>query len=152
MDKNEEISRAASHCPNCGAEYRAGFDTCADCGLALMPGPAPVDENDAAEGSPAATGTWAEATRRAWSDAADDDEDDEEDHPAPAVLTRLPLQEAMLLVGRLEEAGIPARVESDESPYFVAALNVLKNVLVPMVRLENAKRVLDDIQTGRDRI
>ena len=64
----------------------------------------------------------------------------------------MPLQEATLLVGRLEEAGIPARVETDESPYFVEALNVLKTVLVPKDRLVEAQRVLDDIEAGRDRI
>ena len=58
----------------------------------------------------------------------------------------------MLLVGRLEEAGIPARVESDVSPYFVEALNVLKSVLVPKGRLGQARRVLEDIEAGRDRI
>jgi hypothetical protein len=35
---------AASHCPNCGAEYRAGFATCSDCGFELAPGPAPRPE------------------------------------------------------------------------------------------------------------
>jgi hypothetical protein len=73
-------------------------------------------------------------------------------HPEPAALARMPLQEATLLVGRLEEAGIPARVETDESPYFVEALNVLKTVLVPKDRLVEAQRVLDDIEAGRDRI
>jgi len=75
-----------------------------------------------------------------------------EEHPEPAVVARLPLQEATLLVGRLEEAGIPARVESDASPYFVEALNVLKNVLVPEDRLDDARRVFDDVEEGRDRI
>jgi len=31
-----------SHCPNCMAEYRPGFDVCADRGIALVPEPAPV--------------------------------------------------------------------------------------------------------------
>jgi hypothetical protein len=76
----------------------------------------------------------------------------DEEHPEPAVLARLRLQEASLLVGRLEEAGILARVESDASPYFVEALNVLKNVLVPQDRLDDAQRILDDVEEGRDRI
>jgi hypothetical protein len=146
VDENEEINRTAAHCPNCGAEYRAGFDICADCGIALEPGPAPAAEDEPAEVRQD-TDVWAEATRRAWSeDVAGDD------HPEPAVVARLPLQEAMLLVGRLEEAGIPARVESDVTPYFVEALNVLKNVLIPKDRLDDATRVLADIETGRDRI
>ncbi len=32
---------AAAHCPTCAAEYVAGVETCADCGAALVPGPAP---------------------------------------------------------------------------------------------------------------
>jgi hypothetical protein len=28
---------AASYCPLCSAEYRAGFSTCADCGVPVLP-------------------------------------------------------------------------------------------------------------------
>lgn len=150
MDGNAGIDRTAAHCPNCGAEYRAGFDTCADCGVALVAGPAEADDRRDVRDAPVAeTDPWTEATRRTWSPVAEDAADE---HPEPAVLARLPLQEAMLLVGRLEEAGIPARVESDVSPYFVEALNVLKSVLVPKGRLGQARRVLEDIEAGRDRI
>jgi hypothetical protein len=38
-------------CPQCKAEYREGFTTCADCGLALVPElpPEPPDEIDPVE-------------------------------------------------------------------------------------------------------
>jgi hypothetical protein len=36
-----------SYCPNCLAEYRPGFDTCADCGVTLVRGPAPVTQEHA---------------------------------------------------------------------------------------------------------
>jgi hypothetical protein len=31
-----------AHCPNCLAEYRAGFTICTDCGSLLVPGPTPA--------------------------------------------------------------------------------------------------------------
>ncbi len=148
MDGNEEINRAAGHCPNCGAEYRAGFDTCADCGIALEPGPAPVAEDADEASEPHPDDAWAEATRRAWTE----DGPSGDEHPEPAVVAQLPLQEAMLLIGLLEEAGIPARVDADASSYFVANLNVLKSVLVPASQLGDATRVLEDVRAGRDRI
>jgi hypothetical protein len=149
MGGNEAINMAAAHCPACGAEYRAGFDVCADCGLALEPGAAPAAEDEQVKGhaEPAAGDAWAEATRRVWEEPGAGD-----DHPEPTVLSRLPLQEAMLLVGRLEEAGIPARVDADLSAYYVDALTRLKSVLVPRSRLEDARRVVAEIESGGDRI
>jgi hypothetical protein len=148
MLENKEINRAAAHCPNCGADYRAGFDTCADCGVALEPGPAPAAEDEPADDPDREDAdAWSEATRRAWSEDAVGD-----DHPEPVAVARLRLQEAMLLVGRLEEAGIPARVDADVGPYWVADLNMLKAVLVPRSRLAEAERLLQDVRTGREHI
>ena len=31
-----------THCPNCLAEYRAGYTLCVDCGSLLVPGPSPA--------------------------------------------------------------------------------------------------------------
>jgi hypothetical protein len=31
------------HCSRCGVEYRDGFHTCSDCGIALTPGEPPAD-------------------------------------------------------------------------------------------------------------
>ena len=38
IDNPYGIDTDSNFCPSCGQEYRAGFDTCADCGVALMPG------------------------------------------------------------------------------------------------------------------
>ena len=38
------IDTDANYCPDCGEEYRAGFDTCADCGVPLISGVAKLDE------------------------------------------------------------------------------------------------------------
>ena len=38
IDNPYGIDTDANFCPACGQEYRAGFDTCADCGVSLMPG------------------------------------------------------------------------------------------------------------------
>lgn len=32
------IDTDSNYCPECGEEYRAGFNTCADCGVALIAG------------------------------------------------------------------------------------------------------------------
>ncbi len=39
MDRREV---AMPWCPNCGTEYREGFERCSDCGVALAAGPPPV--------------------------------------------------------------------------------------------------------------
>jgi len=36
-------------CPGCGAEYREGFDRCADCGLALSATPPPAPDHGGPE-------------------------------------------------------------------------------------------------------
>ena len=38
------IDTDSNYCPDCGEEYRAGFDTCADCGVKLISGAAKLDE------------------------------------------------------------------------------------------------------------
>jgi molybdate-binding protein len=73
-----------------------------------------------------------------------------DDHPSPVELTSRPLDEAMLLVGRLREAGIAARVDSDLSSIY--AVNDFKRVLVPRDRLAGAKAILAEIESGDDRI
>ncbi|MGZ4148371.1 MAG: hypothetical protein ACXVPL_11795 [Actinomycetota bacterium] len=81
------------HCPNCLAEYRPGFDTCADCGHHLVPGPAPVTE----EHAPERTKQHPHPT--------------EDRHEVPVVLCRLPNMEARVLVGKLEAEGLVASVD-----------------------------------------
>ena len=89
-----------SHCPNCLAEYRPGFDTCADCGVALVAGPAPVTE----EHAPDHTRGHEHPTERR--------------NEVPVVLGRLPRVEAQILVGKLQAEGL---VASADEPALMAA-------------------------------
>src|SRR5258706_12604966 len=83
-----------SHCPNCLAEYREGFNTCVDCGIAVAPGPAPpVSEPHA----PAHTKGHRHPTQ-------DRDE-------TPVLLCRLPRLQAQLLVGKLQAEGLVAAAD-----------------------------------------
>ena len=84
---------ASSHCPNCLAEYREGFDTCADCGIALVPGPAPVTEEHAPE-----------PTKGHRHPTQDREE-------RPVLLCRLPQLQAQLLVGKLQAEGLVASAD-----------------------------------------
>jgi len=38
------IDTESNYCPDCGEEYRAGFHTCADCGVALISGVQKLEE------------------------------------------------------------------------------------------------------------
>ncbi len=71
--------------------------------------------------------------------------------PAPdeAVVTSLPWEEAWLAAGRLQSDDIPARVHPDDmsSPYR-RALQPSADVIVPREDLEEARRILADIETG----
>lgn len=89
-----------SHCPNCLAEYRRGFDMCADCGIALVGGPAPVTE----EHAPDHTRGRRHPTERR--------------HEVPVVLGRLPRVEAQILVGKLQSEGL---VASADEPALMSA-------------------------------
>ncbi len=89
-----------SYCPNCLAEYRPGFDTCADCGVRLVRGPAPVTE----EHAPA--GTRHTRTRPRIADQV------------PVVLATLPRLEAQLLAGKLQAEGL---VASADEPALMSA-------------------------------
>ena len=89
-----------SYCPNCLAEYRPGFDTCADCGVKLVRGPAPVTE----EHAPADTKHHAHPT--------------EDRHQVPVVLATLPRLEAQLLAGKLQAEGL---VASADEPALMSA-------------------------------
>jgi hypothetical protein len=89
-----------THCPNCLAEYRPGFDTCADCGVALVHGPAPVTEEHAPE-----------PTRHHKHPS-------EDRHQVPVVLARLPRLEGQLLAGKLQAEGL---VASADEPALMSA-------------------------------
>ncbi len=85
--------RPTTHCPNCLAEYRPGFDTCADCGVRLVPGPAPATE----EHAPVDTRHHAHPT--------------EDRQQVPVVLATLPRLEAQILAGRLQAEGLVATAD-----------------------------------------
>lgn len=155
---DDDITATASHCPTCGMEYRTGFDTCADDGTALVAGPAPVHgEPDSGSPHAAAPGdAWAEANERfkdGW--AASDAESSAEaadDHPEPAVLCRLPSEEAVLLAGALEAAGIESMAAGQGygiplQPHLarVPELSGFEDVLVPADRLEEAREIAREL-------
>lgn len=106
---------AAAHCPNCGAGYRAGFETCADCGSALVRGPAPTEEK------PADPDAWEEASARAWEPAREASEE----HLEPVELCHLPFDQAHMPAGRLKQGGFgeggPGRGRGDLMAPCVAA-------------------------------
>lgn len=82
-----------SHCPNCLAEYRQGFDTCTDCGIALVRGPAAVDGERAPE------------------HAEDHGHAPPDRDSVPVVLCQLPVVEAQILATKLEAEGVVVTVE-----------------------------------------
>jgi hypothetical protein len=100
----EDLNTVGGHCPRCGAEYRRGFDTCADCEIPLVPGPAP------------------EATSDFDHIPSEGDRLADSDEVQPVAVTALPWEEAWLMAGRLKADGIPARVfpDSQELPISLA--------------------------------
>jgi hypothetical protein len=88
-DERDDLNAVGGHCPRCLAEYRPGFQVCADCEVPLVPGPAPVEEPPPL---PKGTGEMAEI----------------------ATLASLPWQDAWLLAGRLRRDGIAALVSPDD--------------------------------------
>jgi hypothetical protein len=117
------LNEVGGHCPTCGAEYRPGFDTCADDGTSLVPEPAP----------PATPPTPIKKPR-----------------PRPihkvqtVLLTELPTEEARLLVGRLRADGIAAWLEVEEPyPYPVYPYGGIRTlrVFVTQKQLPDARRI-----------
>lgn len=119
------LNEAAAHCPECGAEYRPGFDTCADDGTRLVPGPVPEPIPEAVR-APEALGRF-----------------------VPVVVVDT-LQEAHLIAGRFESDGIKAFID----PPFVATESIGGasrivhgfKVLVPEGRREEAASVLRSLE------
>src|SRR5918999_4165961 len=112
------LNAVASHCPRCGSEYRPGYDTCSDCLVPLVPGPAPAVLDEP---------------------APRDEDDPGED---PAVVVRLPWEEAWLLAGRLRAEGIAARVHpEDYSSAYGRLLHTVFDVVVRQRDLERARGI-----------
>ena len=129
--------RPTTHCPNCLAEYRPGFDTCADCGVKLVPGPAPMTE----EHAPADTRHRPHPT--------------EDRHQVPVVLATLPRLEAQLLAGRLQAEGL---VASADEPALMSAYggalpeSRMIRVWVLESQLEQARVIAKRALSGHDAI
>jgi hypothetical protein len=131
----DESSR--SHCPNCLAEYRPGFDTCADCGIALVLGPAPLTEEQA----PPRTKGHRHPT--------------EDRNEVPVVLCQIPQIEAQVLVAKLQAAGLVATVDEPAlwSPYGMAiSVTAGLRVWVLESQLEQARKVEKRARSGDDAI
>jgi hypothetical protein len=136
---DESLNTVGSHCPTCGQEYRPGFTVCADDGTELVPGPAPVPEED--DGEPDVGG----GAERA------DVADLSSDVGPPVELGTFPIQDAVLLAGRLRSLGVPAMSESDVdlNPYRnVPGMGGTTRVFVRPEDLERARRIVRRIQSG----
>jgi hypothetical protein len=142
----EDLNAVGGHCPRCGADYRPGFDTCADCGVPLVPGPA-----HGAEAVPEGVDAWKEANERVWN--ADGSPRRRTDGgPADVVaLCSLPWEEAWLMAGRLRAEGIPAIVHPDDytpfSPYGITRSSF--DVVIRREQLEEARRVVEQIRQAQ---
>jgi len=126
-----------SHCPNCLAEYRPGFDTCADCGIALVPGPAPVTQEHAPDNT--------KGHRHPTGDH----------HEVPVVLGRLPRVEAQILVAKLQAEGLVA--SADEPALMSAYGGALPDARMIRIwvlesQLEEAREIAKRALSGDDAI
>lgn len=126
-----------SHCPNCQAEYRAGFDTCSDCGIALVDGAAPLAEEHAPERT--------KGHRHPTEDRRE----------VPVVLGRLPRLQAQILVGKLRSEGLVASTDEPAlgSVYGDALPDArMIRVWVLESQLESAREIARRALSGDDAI
>jgi hypothetical protein len=125
------------HCPNCLAEYRAGFEICTDCGHDLVLGPAPTTEEHAP--------SWTKGHRHPTEDRDD----------RPAVLCQLQQTEAQVLVSTLRAAGLVAAI--DEPGLWTAyglAMSVTAGLRVWVLEshLDEAREIAKRALAGDDAI
>lgn len=128
---------AYQHCPHCLAEYREGFEVCADCGHHLTPGPAPETE----EHAPEETKGHRHPT--------------EERDARPVVLCQVEQVEAQILVAKLKAAGLVAAVDEagQWTRYGIAiSLGVGLRVWVLESQLEEAREIAERALSGEDAI
>ena len=121
----DDLNRTASHCPRCLAEYRAGFDTCADCGVPLVAGPAPVTAAHAPD----------EVKGRPHPDHGREE--------TPVVLCSLPQIEAQVLVGKLRGEGLVAEVDPP-------ALGLVYGSALPDARMLRVWVVGSELERARE--
>jgi hypothetical protein len=125
-----------THCPNCLAEYRQGFDTCTDCGTALARGPAPVTEEQAPDHT------------RGYSHPTEDR------NQVPVILGLFPRLQAQILAGKLQAEGL---VASADEPTLLAYADVLPEgreirVWVLESQLDEARKIARRALSGDDAI
>jgi len=99
--------RSVVHCPNCFAEYRAGFTICTDCGHLLVPGAAPEQPQE-----PAPRATPLDILTREPPQIGEPADlfEEEERVPRRVVLAALPRATAEALIERLTDEEIGARL------------------------------------------
>jgi hypothetical protein len=125
-----------SHCPNCFAEYRPGFDVCADCGTALVRGPARVTE----EHAPERTRGHGQPT--------------EDRHDAPVVLGRFPPLLAQILAGKLQGEGFVAFADEPTLLAYGAILPEGREIRVWVLesQVDKARKIAQRSLSGEDAI
>jgi hypothetical protein len=125
-----------SHCPNCQAEYRPGFDTCTDCGIALVAGPAPAAEEHAAEHT--------QGRGHPMGDRND----------VPVVLGILPRLQAQILVGKLQSEGLVASADEPTLLAYGAILPEGRDIRVWVLesQLDQAREIARRALSGDDAI
>lgn len=126
-----------SYCPNCLAEYRPGFDTCADCGVKLVRGEIPPPPTDDAPHDP--------RRHRLVGDRDD----------VPVVLCRIPHIEAQVLATKLQREGLVVTVEEPpmSSAYgFAMSGTTGLRIWVLRSQLEEARTIASSSLSGDDAI
>lgn len=126
----DDPDRATAYCPTCLAEYREGFDECADDGTPLLPGAAPAPEAAPEEPDRPRIQTGAR-----WQKLADIGS---EEH-------------ARLLAGRLESEGIPVTLSPDRLYEFYGSgtgglLGQAIEVYVPEDQILRARQVIEELE------
>jgi hypothetical protein len=95
------VTETYRHCPSCGAEYRAGFTICSDCGALLVPGPSPSQDPEVRP-DPGRLDHVETAAREVERDRFAMEE-------TPVVLTTIVEEEADAFLAALEDEEIGAR-------------------------------------------
>jgi len=130
---NGDDERVAAQCPNCGAEYRAGFSVCADCGFELEPGPT----SETLPGVIEIVRTDQQPDAATGPDSEPQDLFATEERPRRLVLCKVHDDDARDLVDLLERQGIGARLGP-------RGTEGTTQVLIHDSRLPDAQAVLAD--------
>ena len=140
-----------THCPNCLAEYRAGFTICAECGTLLLPGPSPVQ--GAAPSDPLESAELTGRIEVVRGDASGDDPDRFALEETPIVLTDIVEDDVDAFLAALEDQEIGARrgrhLENGGVEILVHAANLLDAQAV-LVEFTGDVTLVDDIAVDDD--